>query len=146
LHRAGIDVPISHDVPPIAPLEGMFWFRPAALMQVMALGVNDDEFQQGNADGTLYHVILRSLPYFAQAAGFLSGHVVSSSAAANHITNLSYLYRQNNLVLSGACGTTYIPVEINIGLKRSLKEYLKKHLPAILVKYLSSMYHRLRGR
>ncbi len=115
-------------------------------MQVMALGVNDDEFQQGNADGTLYHVILRSLPYFAQAAGFLSGHVVSSSAAANHITNLSYLYRQNNLVLSGACGTTYIPVEINIGLKRSLKEYLKKHLPAILVKYLSSMYHRLRGR
>lgn len=142
MQRAGIDVPISESVPPVAPLEGMFWFRPIALRKLLELKLREDEFAIGNADGTLYDAVLRSLPYFAQEAGFLSGKTVSALDASNHIANLSYLYRQDNLALCGAAGVVYV----QIGVRGALKNYLKRHLPKGLVNFLRRICHGLQGR
>ena len=146
LRRGGADAPVSQDVPPAAPLEGMFWFRPAALRQLLELGLDDSEFQPGNPDGTLYHAVLRALPFFAQANGYFSGNVISAAGAGNQILGLSYLYRQDNLALAGAQGIVYVPVEVNIGIRRALKESLKKRLPGRCVHSLSRRHHSGRGR
>ncbi len=141
LQHYGIDVPISEEVPPVAPLEGIFWFCPKALEKLLSLEFSEDCFEKGNPDGTLYHAILRALPYFAQSAGYLSGEMISTAASTNQITNLSYLYRQDNLLLCSGGKATYIPVEINIGVRRAVKNYLKRHLPTNLVKSLCRVYH-----
>lgn len=146
LQRAGVDVAISETVAPVAPLVGMFWFRPAALNLLLELGIKENEFAAGNEDGTLYHAVLRSLPYFAQSSGYFSGEIIPVSDAANHIANLSYLYRQDNMALRGAIGVTYVPVEVRIGVRGALKSYLKRHLPAWLTSLLSRIYHGLLGR
>lgn len=146
LARAGVDVPISESVEPVAPLCGMFWVRPAALKPLFALSIIEEEFTEGNADGTLYHALLRALPYFAQASGYLSGAAIPASEAGNQIAGLSYLYRQDNLALRGVGGVAYLPVEVNIGVRRAVKDYLKRHLPTGLANFLSRVYHGLRGR
>ncbi|MPM18538.1 hypothetical protein SDC9_64950 [bioreactor metagenome] len=146
LQWADVDVPISETIAPIAPLSGMFWFRPAALKRLLELGIKEDEFTVGNEDGTLYHAVLRSLPYFAQSAGYLSGEIIPVSATANHLVNLSYLYRQDNLALCGSANMTYVPVEVCIGVRGALKIYLKRHLPIGLTSLLSRIYHHLRGK
>ena len=146
LRRGRVDVPISRDIPPVAPLEGMFWFRPAALQQLLELGLDDSEFQPGNPDGTLYHAVIRALPFFAQANGYLSGNVISIAGAGNQILGLSYLYRQDNLALSGAQKAVNIPVKVNIVIRRALKQLLKKYLPHRFVHSLSRWHHSRRGR
>ena len=146
LERAGVSVPISPAVPPLSPMEAMFWFRPACLDRLLKLELSDADFKAGNPDGSLYHNILRAIPFFAQDAGFLTGQVISVEGAENHIINLAYLLGKVNAALLSGSNRVYVPMEVNIGLKRSLKEYLKKHLPARAVSVLRRMYHWLPGR
>lgn len=141
LARANLTVPIAPNVPPIAPMEAIFWIRPICIQHMLELGIKDDEFQEGNGEGTLYQVLIRSFPFFVQAAGYMTGQVISREGAENHITNLSYLLRRANIADMGGKNVVYVTKEVNIGLKRSFKEYLKKHLPGWMVNMLRKLNH-----
>lgn len=74
---------------PLGFFEGsMFWFRPAAIARVTALGLTSDDFdpEAGQTDGTLHHAVERMFAIAAALDGFstlgTSGTVLWPRAAA----------------------------------------------------------------
>lgn len=153
LKRCNIDVPISPDVPPIAPIGAMFWFRPACMKRLLDVDWDYEDFPEEPLplDGSLIHIIERAYPFFAQDAGYLTGWVVSVEDAQVHMTNICYLYRQANLkstaqvvLPSGEC--ICVPGAAQIGVKGALKIYLKKHTNPKLWNLLKRFYYALGGK
>lgn len=152
LEYAHVDIPVSSIVPPIAPLDAMFWIRPKCLAWLFDLGIREEDFGSSREEGTLYQVLLRAFPFFVQNMGYLTGQVISKNGAENHIVNLSYLLRRAytqarpeiRIIERPVEKIVEIPVErvveINIGLKRSFKEYLKKHLPSPIYRAMRWVY------
>ena len=145
LHCNGIDIMISRDIPPIAPFEGMFWFRREALTDIFNMGIDESLFTNGNTDGSMHHVLLRALPYIAQNAGYMTGNIIPISLAENQMVGLNFMYRSANLALNNTQNPIYIPVVMNIGVKGALKNYLKKHLPKKVFKIMKSIYYKVKG-
>ena len=101
LKKMNIEVPISEDKEPIAPMGSMFWVRASALKSLFRHNWTHDDFppEPLEPDGTLLHVIERVYPYFVQSAGFVSGWVLADSYAEVEFTNINYMLREINSIL-----------------------------------------------
>lgn len=147
LRRCDIDVPISPDVPPIAPMGAMFWFRPASLKRLLEIDWAYDDFPEEplELDGTIIHILERAYPFVAQAEGYFTGWVSTVEDAQVHMTNVYYLYRRANLSSLGAADSHAAALG-SIGVRRAVKEHLKKRLPPRFWLFLKNFYFRFKGR
>lgn len=95
----GLTVPISKELPPIAPLGDYFWFRAKALDPLFKKkwSYSDLPEEPVGLDGTLLHAIERIYPFVAQQAGYYSGYVMSNSFSKIEYTNLDYQLARVNL-------------------------------------------------
>lgn len=77
--RLKIEVPISEDKPPVAPLGTMFWFRGDALKILCEENLTYADFPQepNHSDGTILHAYERIYPYAAQQSGYFAGHCMT---------------------------------------------------------------------
>ena len=148
LKKSDIDLAIAPDVPPIAPMGAMFWFRPKALKYLIEMDWEYEDFPEEPLplDGSLIHIIERAYPFFAQNEGYLIGCISSVADAEIHITNLSYLYRSANVKINGAPvikeNGEVIYVQQEIGVRGALRNYLKKHIPRNLWIVLKKIYYK----
>ena len=90
--KLGISVPMSEELPPIAPLGDYFWFRAEALKGLWNIKWSYDDFpdEPVGLDGTVLHAIERIYPFIAQNAGFYSGYMVNDEFFKIEYTNLDY--------------------------------------------------------
>lgn len=154
LQRAAIDLPIAPDVPPIAPMGAMFWFRPACMKRLLDMDWEYEDFPEEPLplDGSLIHIIERAYPFFAQDAGYLIGWVSSAENAQIHITNLAYLYRQANIklfcpaVICKTGETGCISYNKQAAIKRRVKIFLKRCMPPKLWNLCRKVYYSLIGK
>lgn len=152
LRKAEVNVRIAAEVPPIAPMGAMFWFRPKCLKKLLDMEWEYEDFPEEPMplDGAIIHIVERAIPFFAQDAGYLIGWVTSSEDAEVYITNLYYLYRKNNMlqhqpvVIPGTNGTIYVPQAI--GVKGAMKIYLKKKMPERFWNLAKKIYYKLGGK
>ena len=95
----GIDVPISEDHAPVAPLGTVFWYRTSALAPLFRRQWKYTDFPEepNEIDGTVLHAIERLYPFAVQEAGYLPGRVMPEHLAALEIENLSFYVRGYNL-------------------------------------------------
>lgn len=95
LKENNIDVPISHDVPPVCPMGAMFWIRPKSMNKLLDKNWEYEDFpaEPLPLDGSLIHIIERAYPYFVQAEGYLTGWVASEKDAEVYVTDIAFLYR-----------------------------------------------------
>lgn len=96
--KLNLNVPISEDKPPVAPLGGAFWFRPVAMKKLFEYGFNYEDFpaEPLAADGTLAHSIERIYPYVVQDAGYYPAYVMTDHYASLEYTNHNYYLREYN--------------------------------------------------
>ncbi|GHT81559.1 LPS biosynthesis protein [Actinomycetota bacterium] len=90
--QLGLNVNIDEDYPPVAPVGGMFWFRPKAFEKLYARNWEYADFppEPNNSDNTLLHAIERIYAYTAQDAGFYSSFCMTDEYAAIEQANLGY--------------------------------------------------------
>ncbi len=134
-----IDVPISGDRLPAAPLGTIFWFRPAALMPLLKRKWKYEDFPEepNNNDGTMLHAIERLYPFAAQAAGYYSAWCLRGHNAERYFTTV-YSMLQNE-VYARKYGNVryYMLYRIKEAIKRkvspknwrNLKMFIKKIFP-----------------
>lgn len=152
LRKAEINVPVTAEVPPIAPMGAMFWFRPECLKKLLHMEWEYEDFPEEPMplDGAIIHIVERAIPFFAQDAGYLVGWVAPLEDAEVYLTDLYYLYRKNNMqqtqtiVIPKTNEIVYVPQVI--GVKGALKIYLKKKMPAGMWKFMKSIYYKLGGK
>lgn len=103
LDDLGITVPLSRDKAPIAPLGGMFWFRPSAMAALFERDWDYEDFppEPSFTDGALPHAIERSRCYVAQGLGYYSGWLYSDRFASVELTNLTYQLQEMTSAVSG---------------------------------------------
>lgn len=95
-----LTVPISREVPPVAPYGTMFWFRPEAMKPLFDMDWKYEDFPEepNQIDGTLLHAIERIYPYVVQESGFYPAIGMNDKFAAIEYTNLHYYLREYNKV------------------------------------------------
>ena len=78
-----IQVPLSEDKPPLAPLGTMFWFRGQALEMLCDDNMTYTDFPEepNDVDGTILHAYERLYPYAAQQSGYFAGHCMVDTYA-----------------------------------------------------------------
>jgi rhamnosyltransferase len=94
-----LNVPISDDKPPIAPIGSCFWFRPQAMKKIFEYPFKYEDFSPEPfqmQDGNLVHAIERIYPFVAQSSGYYTGWILSDKFAKMEITNLSKQLRDYN--------------------------------------------------
>lgn len=102
-----IHVPMSKDVPPIAPIGTMFWFRPQALMVLLNYNFEYDDFPvepDHEPDGTIMHAIERLYPFAVQEEGFFTAWVMPLSFAQLEITNYHKIAKDYNSAFNKKVG------------------------------------------
>jgi len=94
-----LNVDITPDKPPIAPLGTIFWFRPKALKTLFEYEWKYSDFPEEPAelDGTILHGIERLYPYVVQNEGFYPAWVMPDKLTSIYITNLYYFLRTLNI-------------------------------------------------
>lgn len=93
--KLSIHVPMEQDIPPIAPLGTVFWFRGNALRPLADYGWKYSDFpKEPNAiDGTILHALERLYGYAAQAAGYLCGYLTTNKLAALEMASYMQYWR-----------------------------------------------------
>ena len=102
-----IHVPMSKDVPPIAPIGTMFWCRPQALGILLSHNFEYNDFPiepDHEPDGTVMHAIERLYPFAAQEAGFFTAWVMPMSFAQLEITNYHKIAKDYNVAFNNKVG------------------------------------------
>ncbi|ACL22465.1 Rhamnan synthesis F [Desulfitobacterium hafniense DCB-2] len=149
LKRAGIDLLISPDVPPLAPMGAMFWFRPICMKRILDMEWEYEDFPEEPLplDGSLIHIIERAYPFIVQDAGYLTGWVSTIEDAEIHLTNISYLYRDVNIKLHNSPDKSiFVPIVSRVGANEAIKSYLKKRLHPTIWTVLKKIYYKMGGK
>lgn len=155
--RLGLTVPMSEDVPPVAPLGTMFWFRPAAMKPLYAQDWEYEDFppEPNGIDGTLLHAIERIYPFIAQEAGYYPAYGMTDKYAAVEYTNLHYYVREyNRALVKNGVGPFHDEMVAEIDrlgsfsgiMKYKLKKFLKKHLPQGMYAFLKKLWKKWKSR
>ncbi|GHT81561.1 LPS biosynthesis protein [Actinomycetota bacterium] len=94
LKKLGAKADLKENVPLVAPIGGMFWFRPAALKKLYGNNWDYSDFPKEpiDTDATLLHAIERSYAYFAQDAGYYMSYLFTDEFYA-----IDYAQMQNVL-------------------------------------------------
>ena len=96
--QLGIKADFDEQKELVAPIGGMFWFRPKALKILFDVDWKYEDFpaEPNASDGTLLHAIERLYPFVAQHEGYYSAWVMVDSFARIEVTNLYYMLRELN--------------------------------------------------
>lgn len=130
-----INVPMSSQKTPIAPLGTMFWFRPAAMSILFEKEWEYTDFppEPNQLDGTLLHAIERLYPFAAQENGYYSTWCLKRQYAENYLNAIYYLLqRESNFKRNGS---------IKKYLCQRIKFKLKHIFPPAILDILRKLYH-----
>lgn len=96
--QLALNVPMSEEHPPVAPLGTVFWYRTAAMKKLFQRDWNYEDFppEPNEIDGTLLHAIERIYPYVVQDEGYYPAYIMPDYIAAMEINNLSFYVRMYN--------------------------------------------------
>ena len=107
-NQLGLDVPISKDKPPVAPLGTVFWFRGAAMKKLFAKKWKYTDFpaEPNGIDGTFLHAVERIYPYVVQAGGYYPAYVLPDFIASMELNMMTYYLRSYNKIFveNNMCG------------------------------------------
>lgn len=129
----GLNVNIKEDMPPIAPLGTMFWFRPKALKSLFEYNWTYESFPKeptGKNDGTILHAIERIYGIVPQHEGYYSAYVLTEEMRRVENTNIDYLFRvklnqmQWNNTLTGDVNTREF-IKLKMKKKMNFNTYKK---------------------
>lgn len=95
-----MNVPISRDKAPIAPLGTCFWFRADAMKPLTDREWKYEDFppEPNNVDGTLLHAIERIYPFAVCSAGYYPGYLMTDRWAKVEYSSLRYYVEGYNNV------------------------------------------------
>lgn len=155
--KIGLTVPISQELPPVAPYGTMFWFRPKAMKPLFDMDWHYEDFPEepNGVDGTLLHAIERIYPYVVQESGFYPAIGMNDKFAAMEYTNLHYYLREYNKVFvqkeivgypdqmaKALKDTLELKGFIKIFLKYRGKTFLKKHVSEKIYKKIKKYWQK----
>ena len=86
-----LQVDIDQTKPPVAPIGGMYWYRPEALSLLFQAGIMYEMFPEEpvqDPDGTILRAFECIYPFVAQQSGYYTGWVVSDTYSKMELTNL----------------------------------------------------------
>jgi rhamnosyltransferase len=90
--KTGIKTPTDPDKPAASPYGTKFWFRAAALRDVIGKGWTYKDFDVGFAiDGTVLHAIERIYGLAAQSSGYYYASVINDDNARSDLVNYQYM-------------------------------------------------------
>ena len=97
-----LNVPISRDKPPVAPLGTVFWFRGTAMKKLFAKNWQYTDFppEPTGIDGTIMHAVERIHPFVVQDAGFYPAYVLPDFIASMELNMLTHYLRTFNEAFS----------------------------------------------
>lgn len=152
--RLGLTVPISKELPPVAPYGTMFWFRPKAMKRLFEIAWKYEDFPEepNGIDGTFLHAVERIYPYVVQEAGYYPAIGMNDKFAAIEYTNLHYYVREYNKVFVEnemiACPDQLTDVlRQALEMKGFFRTFLKYRVKMILRRHVSEeTYKKLKGK
>ena len=141
--KLGLNVPISKDVSPVAPLGTMFWFRPKGMKKLFDCDWQYKDFpkEPNKIDGSLLHAIERVYSLVEQDAGYYAAWCVNENFAPIMITNLNFMLSGivEGLIKNGV-RKNYVEtkelIEAQCGAIKNLKNanyYMRKLFPDLLL-------------
>lgn len=94
-----ISVPMSENMPPIAALGTVFWFRTKAMNKIFHKQWQYSDFpaEPNGTDGTLLHAVERLYSFVIQDAGYYPAYVMPSNLASIDLTNFIINVRNTNV-------------------------------------------------
>lgn len=118
-----LHIPISKDLPPVAPYGTTFWYRAEAMKKLFAQQWKYEDFppEPNSVDGTLLHAIERIYPFVVQDAGYYPAYALPDSLAAIELTNLQfYLRNLNGVFYQNHIGTNNFTAKM--GFQQKMRE------------------------
>lgn len=165
LKKLNIDIKLTASKAPIAPIGGMFWFRPCGMKKLLEHGWKYEDFPEEpiETDGTILNAIERVYSYIEQDAGYYTAYILSSESVRPELTNLYYMSGELVDKVFKLYGCTDFPrirqkllakIQENnqllqkpiskLGLKRFIKYLIRLFVPMFIWLLGKKIYHKLR--
>jgi rhamnosyltransferase len=131
LKSLNVGVNLMPSKSPVAPIGGMFWFRPCGMKKLLEYGWSYTDFPEEplETDGTILHAIERMYSYVEQDAGYYTAYMLSSECARTELTNLYYL---NELSVESC-------------LRQEIKCLIRRFIPSFVWLLGKKLYYRIKG-
>ena len=115
-----LNVPLSENKNPVTPIGGVFWFRYAALKDLLEYDWKYTDFppEPSGFDGTILHAVERIFPFVAQNAGYYTAWVMTDEFMRTEWNNLSYMLFTLTAELVEAFGP-----DAHYGMLQTIKNY-----------------------
>lgn len=107
VERLILNVPMQANKAPIAPLGGIYWYRPASLKPLFDANFSYDDFApepEVMVDGSLMHAIERVYPFVAQSQGYYSAWVINDQFQKIELTNFDVMMGDFNRLFCNKFG------------------------------------------